>query len=51
MDMKLITDNSTTNIAIGDSNFKLNRAIYGGAVCMHFGGIDSTHMLSFVLST
>ena len=51
MDIKLIADNSTTNIAIEDSNFKLNRAIYGGAVCMHFSGIDSTHMLSFVHST
>ena len=36
VDIKLIADNSTTNIAIEDSNFKLNRAIYGGAVCMHF---------------
>ena len=47
VDIKLITDNSTTNIAIKESNFKLNRAIYGGAVCMSFSGINSIHMLSF----
>ena len=51
VDIKLITDDSTTNIAIKDSNFKLNRAIYGGAVCMSFSGINSTHMLSFSRST
>ena len=51
VDIKLITDNSTTNIAIKDSSFKLNRAIYGGAVCMSFSGINSTHMLSFARST
>ena len=46
VDIKLLTENSTTNIAIGESRFKLNRAIYGGAVCMSFSGINSTHMLS-----
>ena len=46
VDIKLITDNSTTNITIADSSFELNGAIYGGAVCMSFSGIDSTHMLS-----
>ena len=51
VDIKLITDNSTTNIAIADSSFELNRAIYGGAVCMSFSGIDSTHTLSFSRST
>ena len=51
VDIKLMTDNSTTNIMIKDSNFKLNRAIYGGAICMSFSGINSTHMLSFARST
>ena len=50
VDIKLLTKNSTTNILIEGSAFKLNKAIYGGAVCMSFSGIDSTHMLSFARS-
>jgi predicted outer membrane repeat protein len=51
IDIMLTTENSATNITIQNSHFDHNRALYGGAVCMGFSGINSEHVISFVQST
>ena len=48
IDINLLAANSTTNVTIMDSNFFSNRALYGGAVCTVFSGINSNSIFNVV---
>lgn len=47
IDVKLLTNSSSTSVVVEESHFERNTAIYGGAVCMSFSGIDSRNTISF----
>ena len=47
IDIKLLTRNSNTSVVVKESHFERNTAIYGGAVCMSFGGADSYNRINF----
>lgn len=48
IDIGLFVANSTTNVTIADSSFFSNTALYGGALCTAFSGINSNSILNVI---
>lgn len=48
IDIRLSTQNSTTDITVVNSNFTRNRALHGGAISMAFSGSCSTNTVNLI---